>query len=82
MAALHDIYLVVADGSRALQNVQKLPWEGMADFGRAIMRLRQMADVLEEVAVLDVRDQSDMGGDWPTLASHPLDKVMVRMTIL
>ena len=81
VVSLHDIYLVLADGSRALQNVQKLPWEGMADFGGTIMRLRNMADVLEEVMLLEVRELSDMDGHWPTLSSHPLDKVMVRFTI-
>ena len=77
MASLHDIYQVLADGSRALQDVQKLPWEGMADFGAVIKRLRQMADVLEEVAVTEVRDESDMDGHWPALSSRVRDEVMV-----
>ena len=79
MASLHDVYRVLADGSRELQNVQKLPWEGMANFGNILKRVRQMGDFLEEVVVTEVRDKTDLNVPWPALSSLTLDIAMVRI---
>ena len=50
----------------------------MAEFGRAIIRLREMADVLQEAAIDEVRPQADMNDTWPSLSSHEQDKAVVR----
>ena len=64
VAALHDIYAVLADSSLELQNTQKLPWERFAAYDAAITKLDSM------IEALNVGLDDDDKEEWPTLVTH------------
>ena len=74
VAALYDIYVVLAECSLSLQNTQQLPWERFASYNAAITKLDSMVEVLK--LGLDEDDKEE----WPTLVGRrgAVDKSEVR----
>ena len=64
VAALRDIYVVLAECSLALQNTQHLPWERFAAYDAAISKLDSMAETLK----LGLDD--DDTDEWLTLVAR------------
>ena len=62
VAALGDIYTVLADMSKALQALQTLPWERKNRLDAVLSKLRKMLDAVQG-GVEDLNDDL-----WPTLS--------------
>ncbi|XP_043241439.1 uncharacterized protein LOC122391496 [Amphibalanus amphitrite] len=63
LAALCDIYGVLAEGSKSLQNLQVLPWERQRMFSTMLDNFTEMQDAVE----LD--DEGELKKRWPVLSS-------------
>ena len=85
VAALLDVYQVLAAGSRDLQSLQKLPWERQGDFADMVGKLTAMTDALKAAVrpkrsgalstqaiseMLQETEEEELPELWPNFASH------------
>ncbi|XP_043189268.1 uncharacterized protein LOC122375015 isoform X2 [Amphibalanus amphitrite] len=85
VAALLDVYQVLAAGSRDLQSLQKLPWERQGDFADMVGKLTAMAGALKAAVrpkrsgalstqaiseMLQEADEEELPELWPNFARH------------
>ena len=69
-AALRDIYNVLAEGSKALQDLKVLPWERKDRFLAMVAKLETMQDDLDA----DIVDDCEY---WPSFSKQPGYKTVV-----
>lgn len=73
VAALNDVYSVLAECSQVQQDLQKLPWERKSSFEASMHRLEDMLSAIAE----GLDSDEDL---WPTLARHtPLKHDLVGL---
>lgn len=85
LAALTDLYMVLAHASKSLQNLQLLPWERKGAYQQMVNNLRLKRACLpaperrdgtirlEGHAILDALDEGDpeeMASRWPNLSKY------------
>ena len=71
LRGLCDLYEVLSDGSKSLQDLQSLPWERREQFRLMVLKLDMMRDALH--------DEEDLMELWPFLSKgHELCRKQVR----